>query len=136
LSRRILYAVSFEVLGLAITALALGSLTGSSASHSLLLALVTTEIALMWNMVFNALFEAWETRQTRKGRSPARRTAHAVLFEAGLSVLTTPVLALGLDLGLRQAFLYDAALTAIFMIYTWVFTWGFDAIFGLPDSAK
>ena len=41
----------------------------------------TSVIAVVWNLLFNTLFEAWESRQARRGRSLARRIAHAVGFE-------------------------------------------------------
>lgn len=40
-------------------------------------------IAMLWLLVFNTIFEAWEARQTSKGRTTLRRIAHAVLFEGG-----------------------------------------------------
>ena len=36
-----------------------------------------------WNFLFNQVFEAWETRQTVRGRSLRRRIVHAIGFEGG-----------------------------------------------------
>jgi uncharacterized membrane protein len=36
---------------------------------------------------------------------------------------------------LWQALLYDAALLLFFLVYTFVFNWAFDRVFGLPASA-
>ena len=54
----------------------------------------------MWNFIFNGLFERWEARQPRKGRSVLRRIVHAVGFEAGLVAMLVPLFAwvLGVDL--------------------------------------
>lgn len=31
-----------------------------------------TTIAMLWNLIYNTLFEYWESRQARRGRSVAR----------------------------------------------------------------
>ena len=40
-----------------------------------------------------------------------------------------------LDVTLWQALVMDLALAAYFLVYTFVFNWGFDRVFGLPASA-
>jgi len=65
-----------------------------------------------------------------------RRTTHALGFEGGLVVLMLPLMAWWLDVTLWQALIYEAGLIVIFIIYTYVFTWAFDRIFGLPASAR
>ncbi len=93
-------------------------------------------IALVYNFAFNCGFEAWERRQSRRGRNFRRRLAHGALFEIGLSLLLVPFLAWWMQVGLIEAFLYDAGLTLMFAVYTVVFTAGFDRVFGLPASAR
>ena len=92
-------------------------------------------VAVVWNVVFNTLFERWETRQTVRGRSLARRAAHAVGFEGGLVVMLVPFFAWWLEVSLWQAFMLDLGLLLFFLGYTFVFNWAFDRIFGLPASA-
>jgi uncharacterized membrane protein len=61
--------------------------------------------------------------------------AHGVGFEGGLTVLLVPVMAWWLDTTLWVAFMTDLGLLAFFLVYTMVFTWAFDQVFGLPQSA-
>lgn len=134
--RKILYAVSFETLGTLVASVYLWLVSDASAGSSLALAILTATIALCWSYAFNTLFEAWEARQSVTGRSFARRTAHALLFEGGLVLIFIPVMAWWLQVGLLEALAYEAGLIILFIVYTWFFTWGFDLIFGLPASAR
>ena len=97
--------------------------------------MASSVIAVVWNLAFNTVFEAWESRQKVRGRSVARRIAHAIGFEGGLAAILVPVFAWWLGIGLWEAFLFDAALLVFFLVYTFVFNWSFDSAFGLPASA-
>ena len=134
--RKIIYAVSFETLGTLLASAALMLMSDADAGASLALSILTATIALTWSFVFNTIFETWEARQPIKGRSLARRSAHAILFEGGLVLICIPVMAWWLQVGYLQALVYEAGLIAIFIAYTYVFTWGFDRVFGLPASAR
>lgn len=100
------------------------------------LAIVSASIALTWNYVFNLLFERWEARQPVKGRSLKRRIAHGIGFEGGLVFAMVPLIALWLRVSPLEALATQLSLLAFFFVYTIVFTWSFDTVFGLPDSAK
>lgn len=134
--RKIVYAVSFETLGTLLATAFLWLVSEASAASSFALSVLTASVALGWSYAFNTLFEAWESRQAVKGRSTARRTAHAILFEVGLVTLLLPLMAWWLQVSLWQALVYEAGLIALFLVYTYLFTWGFDRIFGLPASAR
>lgn len=134
--RKIIYALSFETLGVAVASLTLLAMSGATASQSVALSMIGATVALGWSYVYNSLFEAWETRRQRRGRSWSQRILHALVFEAGLVVILAPVMAWWLSVGLIEAISYEAGLIAIFITYTYVFTWAFDRIFGLPASAR
>ena len=134
--RKIVYAVSFETLGTLVASVALMLMSDADAGSSLALSILTATIALSWSYVFNTGFEAWEARQPVKGRSLKRRTVHALLFEGGLVLICIPVMAWWLWVGYLEALVYEAGLIALFIAYTYAFTWGFDRIFGLPASAR
>ena len=70
-----------------------------------------------------------------KGRSVARRVAHAIGFEGGLVVILVPLVAWWLKVSLWHALLMDLGLVVFFLVYTFVFNWVFDRVFGLPASA-
>jgi uncharacterized membrane protein len=134
--RKIIYAISFEVGGILIGGAALTLMSDAGAGKSLSLAAFGAAIAVLWSLVFNSMFEAWETRQSTKGRSPSRRIAHAVLFEGGLVLILLPAMAWWLNTTIWAALVYESVLIGVFLIYAWAFTLAFDTIFGLPDSAK
>lgn len=134
--RKIVYAVSFEALGTLVASVALMLMSEASAGSSLALSVLTATIALCWSYLFNTGFEAWEARQPVKGRSLRRRTVHALMFEGGLVLICIPVMAWWLQVGYIEALVYEAGLIAVFIVYTYAFTWGFDRIFGLPASAR
>lgn len=133
--RRIVYTVFYE--GLAIGATSLGLVIGSDSSlgHLAALAVFTSAVAVLWNMIFNTAFERWEARQPVRGRSLARRIAHAIGFEGGLVVMLVPAFMAWLDLDFWQALTLDLGLSVFFLVYTFAYTWCFDRLFGLPTSA-
>jgi uncharacterized membrane protein len=133
--RRVLQAVLYEVGAIAFVGPVLGLAFGKPASSTFLLAFVLSTIALCWNYVFNALFERWESRQVVKGRSFGRRLVHGIGFEGGLTVLLVPVMAFWLETTFLAAFLANLGLLAFFFIYAIGYTWAFDKVFGLPQSA-
>lgn len=134
--RKLVYAVVFETLGTVVASVYLWLVSDADPASSFALSVLTATIALCWSYVFNSLFEAWEAQQATRGRSLARRTAHALLFEGGLVLICIPVMAWWLQVGLLEALIYEAGLIALFIVYTYLFTWGFDRIFGLPASAR
>lgn len=134
-TRRVLQAVLYEVGAIAFVGPVLGFAFGKPASSTFLLAVVLSAIALCWNYVFNAAFEWWESRQAVKGRSFARRLAHGTGFEGGLTIILVPVMALWLDTTFLAAFLANLGLLVFFFVYAVAFTWAFDKVFGLPQSA-
>ena len=133
--RRILYVSLYELIAIAVGTCGLAWVSGAGAAHSSVIAAVSSAIAVLWNLAFNWLFERWEARQAVRGRSMARRVAHAIGFEGGLIFFLVPLFAWWFQVGLWQAFVMDIGLIVFFLCYTFVFNWGFDRVFGLPASA-
>jgi len=133
--RRVLQAVLYEVFAIAFVGPVLSVVFDKSPTSTIGLAFVLSSIALGWNYVFNTLFERWESRQALRGRSFVRRLAHGIGFEGGLVVILIPVMALWLDISPLNAFLANLGLLAFFFVYAIAFTWAFDRVFGLPESA-
>lgn len=135
LTRRVVQVALYEAIAIAVVALALALAFDEPAPSALGLSVLTSGIAVTWNYLFNTWFERWESRQAVKGRSWRRRVAHGVGFEGGLTVFLVPVMAWWLDTTLWLAFMADLGLLVFFLIYTMAFTWAFDKVFGLPQSA-
>lgn len=134
--RRVAYVTLYEIFAVAATSFGLSAMTGESAAHSSIIATVTAAIAVAWNVIWNSLFERWEARQARRGRSLWRRIAHALGMEGGLVVMLVPLFAWWFEVSLWQAFIMDLWLLLYFLVYTFVFNWTFDRILGLPASAQ
>ena len=135
-TRRVLQAILYEVFAIAFVGPVLSFAFDKPATSTLGLAFVLSSIALAWNYVFNAMFERWEARQSVRGRSFLRRLAHGAGFEGGLVVLLVPVMAFWLEISFFNAFLANLGLLAFFFVYAIAFTWAFDRVFGLPESAR
>ena len=134
-NRRVLQAVLYEVFAIAFVGPVLSLAFDKSATSALGLAFFLSSIALIWNYVFNSIFERWESRQVIKGRSFLRRLAHGTGFEIGLVFLLIPVMSLWLEITPLEAFFANIGLLAFFFFYAIGFTWVFDRVFGLPQSA-
>jgi uncharacterized membrane protein len=135
-TRRVVQAALYESIAIAVVTPTLALAFSHPPGSAFVLSAVMSSIALAWNYVFNSLFERWESRQVIKGRSLARRVAHGVGFEGGLAIILMPVMAYWLDISLWTAFVADLGLLAFFFVYTVAFTWAFDRVFGLPQSAQ
>lgn len=134
-TRRILQAVLYEVIAIAVVGPALSFVFGKSQQSTFGLAVVLSTIALSWNYLFNWMFERWESRQAVRGRSLARRLAHGIGFEGGLVIILAPVMSLWLDITPVAALVANLGLLVFFFFYAIAFTWAFDRVFGLPASA-
>ncbi|MCR5866606.1 MAG: PACE efflux transporter [Aquincola tertiaricarbonis] len=135
IKRRIVFITLYELIAIAIVTGAVALIFGQGLGHSGALAVISSAIAVVWNLTFTHLFEMWEARQAVKGRSLKRRVAHAIGFEGGLVALLVPAFAWWLDISLWEALVADLGFVLFFLVYTFVFNWGFDRVFGLPASA-
>ena len=134
-TRRVVQAALYEGIAIAVVTPVLALAFSHPPGSAFVLSAVMSTIALAWNFLFNSLFERWEARQAVKGRSLARRIAHGVGFEGGLALILLPVMAYWLNVTLLEALVADLGLLAFFFFYTVGFTWAFDKVFGLPQSA-
>lgn len=135
-TRRVVQAVLYEAIAVAAVGPAMALLFAQPVGSTLLLATFMSAVALGWNYLFNLLFERWEARQSTAGRSIWRRLAHGALFEGGLVIMLVPVMAYWLETTLLKAFVADLGILVFFFVYAIAFTWAFDRIFGLPQSAR
>lgn len=135
-TRRVVQALAYEGIALLFVGPAMSLAFGQPLPSTLALAILMSTIALAWNFVFNSLFERWEARQAVKGRNWRRRLAHGVGFEGGLVLVLVPLMAWWLQTSLLYALVADLGILAFFFVYTLVFTWTFDRLFGLPQSSR
>ena len=134
--RRLVYVAVYETLAILFATVALAWASERSLGHAGVVSVMASVIAVAWNYLYTWGFEAWEARQSVRGRSLRRRVGHALGFESGLVILLVPVLAWWLEISLWQALVLDLGLVLFFLSYTFVFNWAFDVAFGLPESAR
>ncbi|SFM27794.1 PACE efflux transporter [Variovorax sp. OV329] len=135
IKRKVVYVGLYEAIAIVVASFGFAAMSGQELSHAAPLSVAASVIAVGWNLIFNNLFEMWESRQAVKGRSVGRRVAHAMGFEGGLVLMLVPLVAWWLDVSLWAALLMDLGLVVFFLVYTFVFNWVFDAVFGLPASS-
>ncbi|WP_352287506.1 PACE efflux transporter [Psychrobacter sp. GW64-MNA-CIBAN-0177] len=136
LKRRLVYVTVFEIIAIISSTYILMMLSGSDASESLPAAVMVSLAAVIWNFLYNTAFEAWERRKQVTKRTLLIRSVHAFVFEGGLVLICLPIYMIWYDVGLIKAFMLEAALLLFFLVYTFVFTLGFDKIFTLPHHYK
>lgn len=127
LPERLLHAVLYEVCAIALL-VPLGSwLLGHSPAQMGGLAIMLSCLAMLWNMLFGALFDQL-LRQRGWQRTPLVRVLHAVLFEGGLVFICVPVVAWWLHIGYWAALLLDIGILLFFLPYTYLFNDGYDRL--------
>lgn len=136
IKRRLVYVTVFEVLGIVFATLVLMALSGGDAQQSLPVAIIVSSAAVLWNFIYNTLFESWEARSQIKVRTLKIRVVHATGFEGGLFLFCLPVYMLWYGVGIWQALVMEAALLLFFLVYTFVFTLMFDKVFTLQHLSK
>lgn len=138
-SRRIVHALSYEIILLVIIAIALSYIFQLPMEVTGTLGVAMAVTSVVWNMLFNHYFEKIEAKHQLK-RTIKVRIAHAIGFEGGLMLATIPMVAYALEMSLWQAILTDLSLTLCILVYTFIFQWCYDhleAKMGLePDYRK
>ncbi|WP_336166334.1 PACE efflux transporter [Acinetobacter sp. 161(2023)] len=134
--RRIVYVSFYEVIGMIISSVGLAILAGDSVEHTGPLSVMITTIAVTWNFIYNILYEKWEARQSSNIRTVKRRVGHAIGFQLTLVLFLIPLIAWWMDISLIAALGLDVAFIIIIPIYTFIFNWSFDKLFGLPISTQ
>jgi len=124
---RVLHATLFEVIAVVVCAPLLAWAMGKSLAHMGALTLMFSAIAMLWNMIFNVLFDAAQRRMGFK-RGLWARISHALLFEAGLILVLVPLAAWWLSISLLAAFFLDIGLILFFLPYTLGYNWAYDSL--------
>ncbi|MGE4315720.1 chlorhexidine efflux PACE transporter AceI [Acinetobacter sp.] len=125
--RRIIHALSYEMILLVIIAIALSFIFDMPMEVTGTLGIAMAVTSVIWNMVFNHFFEKFEAKRQLK-RTIGIRILHAIGFEGGLMLATIPMVAYALDMPIWQAILTDLSMTLCILIYTFIFQWCYDAI--------
>lgn len=125
--RRIIHALSYEIILLVIIAIALSFIFEVPMEVTGTLGIAMALTSVIWNMIFNHFFEKFEAKRKLK-RTVGVRILHAVGFEGGLMLATIPMVAYAMEMSIWQAILLDFSMTMCILVYTFIFQWCYDAI--------
>ena len=125
--RRIIHALSYEIILLVIIAIALSFIFEVPMEVTGTLGIAMAVTSVIWNMVFNHFFEKYEQKKKFK-RTIKVRILHAIGFEGGLMIATIPMVAYAMNMSILQAVILDLGLTSCILVYTFIFQWCYDLI--------
>ena len=125
--RRLVHAMSYEVILLVIIAIALSFIFNMPLEVTGILGVIMAAISVVWNMIFNHYFEKVEHKYQWKRTIPVR-ILHAVGFEGGLMLATIPIIAYMMKMSFIDALILDFGLTMCILVYTFIFQWCYDLI--------
>ncbi|MDM1486303.1 MULTISPECIES: chlorhexidine efflux PACE transporter AceI [Acinetobacter] len=125
--RRLLHALSYEVVLLIIIALALSFVFEMPMQVTGGLGIAMAVTSVLWNMLFNHYFEKFEAKH-KLSRTLKIRVLHAIGFEGGLMLATIPMVAYALQMSIGQAILVDLVMTLSILVYTFIFQYCYDHI--------
>lgn len=125
LTERALHALLFELIGVLLFAPLLAWLMGHSLAKMGAMTVMISTVAMLWNMLYNAMFDRLR-RKLGFNLTIGARIAHALLFEGGLILVIVPLAAWWLSISLLQAFWLDIGLLLLFLPYTLVFNLLYD----------
>ncbi|WP_135080629.1 PACE efflux transporter [Terasakiella sp. SH-1] len=131
---RLRHTLMFEGIALFLVAIIGSWITGKSIETIGALGLMFSALAMVWNFVFNWMFDHWEQRyRAGQERSVKLRISHAVLFEAFFLTFGVFLVVWWLEISFVEALILDIGMSAFFLIYTFGFNWAYDLIFPIPS---
>lgn len=127
IKERIVHALLFEILAIGISAPLAAWLTGKSIVSMGILTAVIAFMAIVWNMLYNWMFDNLQNRY-RFERTVWIRMLHACGFELGLILVAVPFVAWWLDATLLYALITDIGLVLFYLPYAFFFNLGYDKL--------
>jgi len=125
LKERILHTLLFEAIALLLLTVLAVIITGNDIAKMSGLALALSMIAMLWNFVFNILFDKLYG-EDRISRTLSQRIQHGFGFELGMLVFSFPVIMWVLQLDFLSVFLMDIGAMIFFLLYAIAFNWIYD----------
>ncbi len=128
---RLRYSISFEVSLMAFLIPAGAAFFDKGLADIGLLGLFLSLKALLVSLIFNWFFDKADARRGRvsSDRTTIGRIIHAIGFETTLLVTSLPIYTWWLGLTIWQAIATDLVVTSFVVVYTYIFTLGYDRVF-------
>jgi len=124
LGERIIHALSFELIALAICAPTAAWLMDKPLFQMGALAIMLSTVAMLWNMIYNAGFDKFFL--PGQPRSIKVRVCHALGFESGFILIGLPIAAWMLQVSLLEALMVEIGFFLFFLPYTIIFNACYD----------
>jgi uncharacterized membrane protein len=124
---RVLQAILFEIFANVFIVFFIQFLLSKSIEKSAVLSIGSAMLAMLWNMIYNKLFDLLQQKIGFE-RGLIIRVIHAVIFELGLMIVLVPAAVLWLQITIYQALLLDISVILFFLPYTIIFNWAYDGI--------
>jgi len=133
---RLRYVIVFEVLLIVILAPLGAFVLNKTIIDVGLLSVVLSIKAMLLGFLYNLYFDRIDARA---GRTPTKRSftgrvIHALGFEFCLVITSVPIVIWWLELTLIQALIMDVAVSSIVVVYTFLFTYGYDWLFPVSQN--
>lgn len=128
---KLVYVCFFEGLVIIFIMVGLSVFVGYDSGYVLVVVVVLLIIVFVWNFIFNGLFECWEVCQLCCGCNFVCCVVYVFGFEGGLVVMLVLLFVWWLGISLWEVLVLDFGLIVFFMIYIYLFNFGFDCVFGL-----
>jgi uncharacterized membrane protein len=122
---RIVHALLFEAIALVLLALLAVMITEDDVAKMSGLAFALSMIAMVWNFIFNILFDKIYS-EDRTSRTLWIRLQHGFGFELGMLLFAFPVIMWVLQLGFLKVLLLDIGAMIFFLLYAIAFNWVYD----------
>ncbi|MBK2357243.1 PACE efflux transporter [Francisella hispaniensis] len=128
---RLIHTVGFEFFGIVIFTPFAMFILHQDVFHIASLAIIISLIAMLWNFIYNYIFDIIEIKfgMHRSKRAIIIRGLHALLFELGLLIVTIPLVAYILNMSFLSAFLVDIGFVIFYLVYAFVYNYIFDKIY-------
>ena len=128
---RLRYTVTFEITLMLLLVPAGAAFFDKGWADIGVLGLILSSKAMLINLVYNWMFDHIDARANRisSDRSTLGRILHAVGFELSLVITSLPIYIWWLNLTVLEALLTDLVVTSFVVVYTYVFTLGYDRLF-------
>lgn len=123
---RLLHTVSYEFFALLITIPGAAWIMDRPIGGMGITAIVLSVSAMVWNVIFNILFDRWFSPHVPRGLLV--RTLQAVGFEGGFVVIAVPLTAVMLNISLVSALMLDIGFLLFYLPYTYLFNWCWDKL--------
>jgi uncharacterized membrane protein len=126
-TERFLQALGYEVIAIGLCTPLFAWLMHTPLLEMGALTLANCVMALVWNVVFNTVFDRLQSRIGFQ-KSFVTRALHAVFFEGGLMLAGLPLAAWWLDISLMSAATFEVGLMLFFLPYTYLYHWVYDGL--------